>query len=123
MAGKFAILLSPVWPVCPRRAVEAWGIQLHRPAVGRAVAGDPRSKGRGCDGAFVSARCVAVTCDHCPAEAVVVSPGTEAPRVLDLFMEARGEPERRWCLACAAAAGFPWLESEAPKGRRKAVAA
>jgi hypothetical protein len=63
-------------------------------------------------------------CDHCPAEAVVVSPGTEAPRVLDLFMEARGEPERRWCLACATAAGFPWLVGEELKTRRrKAVAA
>ena len=65
-----------------------------------------------------------MTCDHCAAAAVVVSPGTEALRVLDLFMEARGEPERRWCLACAEAAGFPWLVSEEPKTRRrKAVAA
>ena len=58
-------------------------------------------------------------CDHCSAAAVVVSPGTEAPRVLDLFMEARGEPMRCWCLVCAAAAGFPWLESEAPQMRRR----
>ena len=64
-----------------------------------------------------------MTCDHCAAEAVVVSPGTEAPRVLDLFMEARGEPMRCWCLACAEAAGFPWLTSEAPTRRGKAVAA
>ena len=64
-----------------------------------------------------------MTCDHCPAEAVVVSPGIEAPRVLDLFIEARGIADRRWCLACATAAGFPWLVSEAPKGRRKVVAA
>ena len=53
----------------------------------------------------------------------MVSPGTEAPRVLDLFMEARGEPERRWCLACAMAAGFPWLVSEVSKGRRKVLTA
>ena len=60
--------------------------------------------------------------DHCAADAVVVSPGTEAPRVLDLFREARGEPERRWCLVCATAAGFPWLTSEDPKPRRRKAA-
>jgi hypothetical protein len=61
-------------------------------------------------------------CDHCSAAAVVVSPGTAAPRVLDLFIEARGEPERRWCLVCATAAGFPWLASEAPTRRGKVAA-
>jgi hypothetical protein len=40
-----------------------------------------------------------------------VSPGSEAPRVLDLFLEARGEPVRGWCLACAARRG--WLEAAA----------
>ena len=49
----------------------------------------------------------------------MVSPGSEAPRVLDLFIEARGEPERRWCLACATAAGFPWLASETPRADKR----
>jgi hypothetical protein len=58
-------------------------------------------------------------CDHCTAEAMVVSPGIEAPRVLDLFMEVRGAPMRCWCLACAMAAGFPWLASETPRADKR----
>ena len=58
-------------------------------------------------------------CDHCEASAVVVSPGTEPTR--DLFLLARGAADRCWCLVCAQAAGFPWLVSEAPKGRRVAA--
>jgi hypothetical protein len=49
----------------------------------------------------------------------VVSPGSEAPRVLDLFIEARGEPMRCWCLACAQAAGFPWVASETPRADKR----
>ena len=59
-----------------------------------------------------------MTCDHCAAEAVVVSPGSEAPRVLDLFVESRGVAMRCWCLACARQAGWPWLESEVTKARK-----
>jgi hypothetical protein len=58
-----------------------------------------------------------MTCDHCVAEAVVVSPGTEDVR--ELFLLARGTPTRCWCLACAQAAGWPWLVSET--GRRPAA--
>ena len=62
------------------------------------------------------------TCDHCDASAVVVSPGTEAV-VCDLFALSRPLPDRCWCMACAQAAGFPWLQSEAPKGRKRSAAA
>jgi hypothetical protein len=34
-------------------------------------------------------------CDHCPADAVVVEPGTEP--VHELFLLARGTPTRCWC--------------------------
>ena len=37
-------------------------------------------------------------CDLCPAPAVAVSPGAEPVR--ELFVLARGEPVRCWCLAC-----------------------
>ncbi len=59
-----------------------------------------------------------MTCDHCQAEAAVVSPGTDAPMAIDLFIEHRGTPTRSWCLACAIAAGWPWLTGETD-GRRK----
>ena len=52
-----------------------------------------------------------LSCDHCPAEAVVVAPGTEPDR-LPLLLLSRGEPQRRWCLACARQAGWPWLDPE-----------
>jgi hypothetical protein len=56
---------------------------------------------------------VSLRCDHCVAEAVVVSPGTEEVR--ELFLLARGALARCWCLTCAQAAGWPWLVSEAGK--------
>ena len=48
-------------------------------------------------------------CDLCPAEAVVFAPGSEP--VHELFLLAREVPLRAWCLACAKAAGWPWLRS------------
>lgn len=39
-----------------------------------------------------------MTCDLCPAEAVVFAPGS-AP-VRDLFLLDGGEPLHCWCLAC-----------------------
>ena len=63
-------------------------------------------------------------CDHCPAEAVVILPGTEpiylfAPiRSVDCNLLVRGEPARAWCLACAKRAGWPWLASEKPRSLR-----
>ena len=61
-----------------------------------------------------------VTCDHCPAAAVVVSPGAEPVR--ELFLLQRPIADRCWCLACARAAGFPWLRSEASAAKRGAAA-
>ena len=34
------------------------------------------------------------------AEIMAMAPGTEAPVVLDLFRENRGEPARAWCGSC-----------------------
>ena len=52
-------------------------------------------------------------CDHCQAEASVIVPGSEP--VHELFLLARGERQRAWCLDCARQAGWPWLRSEASK--------
>ena len=56
-------------------------------------------------------------CDHCTADAVIISPGTDEVR--NLFLLAGGAPDRCWCLDCARAAGWPWMESEAPKRRQR----
>ena len=44
-------------------------------------------------------------CDHCTADAVVISPGTDEVR--NLFLLAAGAPDRCWCLAC-------WAKKYAP---------
>jgi hypothetical protein len=38
-----------------------------------------------------------------------VSPGSEAPLALDMFVEQRGEAMRGWCRGCAIRHG--WLEA------------
>lgn len=52
------------------------------------------------------------TCDHCPAKAAVIAPGTDDERSEIGTLVARGKPDRCWCLACATRAGWPWLKSE-----------
>lgn len=50
-----------------------------------------------------------MTCDLCPAEAVVFAPGSEPVR--DLFLLDAGEPLHCWCLAC-----WPYrAKSETPR--------
>jgi hypothetical protein len=44
-------------------------------------------------------------CDHCPADAVVVEPGSDEVR--NLFLLQRAVPMRRWCLPCWIAAFRP----------------
>ena len=60
-----------------------------------------------------------LTCDLCDALAAVFIPGTEP--LEELFLLVREQPERRWCLAHARAAGWPWLASETTKRRGKAA--
>lgn len=59
-------------------------------------------------------------CDHCPAAAEVILPGSAEERS-NLFLLQRGEPTRIFCLACAVAAGCFIYQSEKPK-RVRAVA-
>lgn len=59
-------------------------------------------------------------CDACGDDTVtVVLPGTEEIR--ELFLLKRGEAERHYCLKCAQKRGWPWLQSEAQKQKRKSL--
>ena len=50
-------------------------------------------------------------------EAFVYAPGTEGEEFMGMPLSLP-VTTRVWCLACARAAGWPWLASEPPKRRR-----